>query len=163
MCSGFCAFWLINLTEETESTFIPKVSALLLFESSISYGRGYLPEVLRQIRSYLQEVLRQIRSYLPEVLRQISSYLPEVLRQIRSYLPEYLRQMRPYLPEPFLSYTVLNGPVQSYLLLCYTVRYYTVCKVFILLYYGRMMIFDMYAYLRLRNWPPPRWQPKTPH
>ena len=54
-------------------------------------GRGYLPEVLRQIRTYLPEVLRQIRSYLPEVLRQIRSYFPEVLWQIRSYLQEVLR------------------------------------------------------------------------
>ena len=67
-------------------------------------GRGYLPEVLRQIRSYLTEVLQQI------------TCLPEVLQQIRSYLPE-----------PFLSCAVLNGPtMQSYLVLHYTVWYFTV-------------------------------------
>ena len=59
------------------------------------------------------------RGYLPEVLRQIKTYLPEVLQQIRSYLPEVSRQIRSYLPEPFLSCAVLNCPMQSYLVFHY--------------------------------------------
>ena len=40
-------------------------------------GRGYLPELFRQIRNYFPELFRQIRSYLPELFRQIKTYLPE--------------------------------------------------------------------------------------
>ena len=53
--------------------------------------------------------------YLPEDLQQIRSYFPEDLRLIRGYLPEYLGQIRTNFRDLFLSYTVMNGPVQSYL------------------------------------------------
>ena len=96
----------------------------------------------------MPEVLRQIRTYLPEVLRQIRSYLPEDLRQIRSYLPEVFRQIVPYLLEPFLSYTVLNGPAQSYLVFYYTVWYYTVLKVS---YCCIMVLFSLVLYGRARS------------
>ena len=35
----------------------------------------------------------------------------------RSYLPEVLRHIRSYLLEPFLSCAILNGPIQTYILL----------------------------------------------
>ena len=41
-------------------------------------GRGYLPDLFRQIRTYLPELFRQIRTYLTELFRQIKTYLPEV-------------------------------------------------------------------------------------
>ena len=78
--------------------------------------------------SYLQEDLRQIRSYLPEDLQQIRSYFPEDLRLIRGYLPEYLGQIRTDFWDLFLSYTVVNGPVQSYLVFSYPVWYCTVLQ-----------------------------------
>ena len=49
----------------------------LWFGSGFFFGRGYLPELFRQIRTYLPELFRQIRTYLPELFRQIKTYLPE--------------------------------------------------------------------------------------
>ena len=119
-----------NIQEDITKIKVKKLfKSIEIFRSLLLIGRGYLPEVFRQISSYL-----------PEVLRQIRSYLPEDLRQIRSYLPEDLRQIRPYLPEPFLSYTVLNGLVQSYLVFRYTVWYYRVFKV---LYCCIMVLFSL--------------------
>ena len=63
-------------------------------------GRGYLPELFRQIRTYLQELFRQMRTYLQELFQQIRTYLPELFWQIRTYLPELFQHIRTYLPEP---------------------------------------------------------------
>ena len=48
--------------------------------STFQKGRGYLPELFRQIRTYLPELFRQIRTYMPEHFRQIKTYLPELLK-----------------------------------------------------------------------------------
>ena len=48
-------------------------------------GKGYLPELFRQIKTYLPELIRQIRTYLPELFRQIRTDLPELFWQISSY------------------------------------------------------------------------------
>ena len=45
------------------------------------YGRGYLPELFRQIRTYLPELFRQIKTYLPEPVpanKNLSAGTPSV-------------------------------------------------------------------------------------
>ena len=63
-------------------------------------GRGYLPEVLRQIRSYLTEVLRHLRSYFPQVVLQIRSYFSPLHSSM-------------VLCSPILSFIILYCIVQS--------------------------------------------------
>ena len=79
-----CDFWAIRPPKTHPKILLSQK----LIVNSFSFGRGYLPEPLREIRTYLPEPLREIRTNLPEPLREIRSYLPEPLREIRTYLPE---------------------------------------------------------------------------
>ena len=49
----------------------------------ILFGRGYFPEVFREIAAYFPEDIREIVAYFLEDFREIVAYFPEEGRGVR--------------------------------------------------------------------------------